>query len=93
MQDPIRTHERKLVGVEFVDDDGGKHLVFRSTAAFDNAPNSNFVRRMTSIPRLQSAMSGEGLLLDSEVPQATCRERQTVVLWYHRGKPYLGFGI
>jgi hypothetical protein len=66
MQDPIRTHERKLVGVEFVDDDGGKHLVFRSTAAFDNAPNSNFVRRMTSIPRLLSAMSGEGLLLDSD---------------------------
>ena len=66
LQDPIRTHERKLVGVEFVDDDGGKHLVFRSTAAFDNAPNSNFIRRMTSIPRLLSAMSGEGLLLDSD---------------------------
>ena len=56
---------RKLMGVEFLDDDMRKHIVFRPSLAYDNAPKSNFIRRMTDPLRLIKGMSGEGLLLDA----------------------------
>ena len=56
---------RKLMGVEFLDDDMRKHIVFRPSLAYDNAPKSNFIRRMTDPLRLIKGMSGEGLQLDA----------------------------
>ena len=60
----FRVHDRKLTGVEFLDDDKRKHVVFRPSLAYENAPKSNFVRRMSDPARLEKGMSGEGLLLD-----------------------------
>ena len=65
MVEGSRHIDRKLTGVEFLDDDKKKHIVFRPSAAYDNAPHSNFIRRMTDPIRLVKGMSGEGLLLDA----------------------------
>jgi len=65
MVEGSRHIDRKLMGVEFLDDEKKKHTVFRPSAAYDNAPHSNFIRRMTDPTRLVKGMSGEGLLLDA----------------------------
>jgi hypothetical protein len=65
MVEGSRHLDRKLMGVEFLDDEKKKHTVFRPSAAYDNAPHSNFTRRMTDPTRLVKGMSGEGLLLDA----------------------------